>query len=178
MGLKSWSDRFGQVVRYRRLYPRHYARACCAFVPSLVKGERRIYDALGRQYYWPHIAKGAYATVADCQSCTEQDKTVHNQKQLRHSPDTERLEVLVMDNRYSWSIIKDKIRQSLRNCLERPIYEAEEGHPGQDSIIDECCNRVPRQLGHLVWCINLPTDQQRTAALLEHLCSRDRTIWN
>lgn len=43
-------------------------------------GERRLYNALPRKFYWPYIAVDEYLTEADCQSCNGQGMRRRHQR--------------------------------------------------------------------------------------------------
>lgn len=53
-----------QLFRQRVLYLSHY--------PPIAEhpGQRRMYDSLRREFYWPYMAHDAYTTLDACKSCT------------------------------------------------------------------------------------------------------------
>lgn len=70
------------------------------------------------------MASDAFLTVDGWQSCAVQGT------RARHG--------------HTGCITKDEIRQSTGNGPDRPIHEADKGHTGHYSNIDERCARISR----------------------------------
>ena len=102
-------DRYGFLVRrspldgaLQRVVPKSLqARVLhAAHYPRLAghPGGTRMYLTLRRDYYWPHMANDAYATVKSCRSCNKNRGTAaKHQKLLKLFPASGPLEFVAMD---------------------------------------------------------------------------------
>lgn len=88
----------------------------------------------------------------------------------------------ISGSKFYRSITEDKIRQSTRNCLHRPIHKAVEGRTYHNSNINECSDGTRSNcvilLGittHVLLDIRLQFDPKSIAALTMHLGIRHLT---
>lgn len=123
------------------------------------------------------MANDAYITVADCQSCASQDTRTCHQKQIR-LPVPSLPKAIIPGKGHPGCIIKNKPRQSARNCLDIPIHEADKGHTGYCSNIDERWDYICPQLGHHIRDTVIPPDRYCTKISIELLPTCDSTFEN
>lgn len=93
-------------------------------------GERRLYNSMSTQYYWPRIANDVYGTLMDCKSCMRSLKTRDKNENHGFSPWQNLLEFIAIDllgslprtrsgNRYM-VVMKDrflKLNKSLKTAI-------------------------------------------------------------
>lgn len=60
-------------------------------------GQRRMYDTMRRDYYWPHMANDVAEIINQCQSCARNRGHVKLQRQLQLFPASGPLEFVALD---------------------------------------------------------------------------------
>lgn len=61
------------------------------------RDQRRMYDSMWSQYYWPHVANDFYTTVEDCRECVQNKSSEKPRHSIQLLPASVRLEFIAMD---------------------------------------------------------------------------------
>lgn len=108
-------------------------------------GERRIYDTLCRNLYWPHMASGVQRTVAQCVSYARGGSTYRHKRRLQLFPAFGPLEFVAMD----FLGPMPKRGQSSRPIvvMDGPLFETNESHFHVKNITNAHRGCISRQFG-------------------------------